>query len=741
MTRDLDPIVQTFAVNSLHQLDDAPSRFALSAFLLNGYGLPVNSEQGLKYMTQAAGQGHFLSQAYLFRMSKACQVEMPPEIPVFDYLKRQALNGSRTALLDLKVLDPQQAQHIRGLVKFGYGGVGCNWFHEDQWLHGLSQPKLMSKDFAVDSLGSGGELQNVVVTARGDRLVHAAAAVGAYGVVNALLTNTKVDVNQQNAKGETALLCACRSGHANIVKLLLDSGAKASIQSDSGETPLHWLLSFDDNINIAALGKDLVGRGGASIDASTNQRISYSIFPASIDVDFQMEGTPLMWAVHDNKPRMVSFLLTMGADPNSKFQNKGLSPLGWAAYFHYHDCLKLMIEHLEKTVDVPTTTEGKKDSRQAVMYGPLVRNAVHAADKFSMILRNGANYEAQMKSTLSLLKEKTAKVRFTVGDKGQNETLIHLAAREAHDQVCEFILGSGWRTEELNQQVGGGRMTPILQAVRWNRRPLFQLLLNHGADARALASSPYDETVCSWSALHVFAEQAHNGNLSLVDDLLAAGVPVDGNAVHDLETPFNVAVRRNAFSLADYLLHHGALLNAMSTQSSLIVSPHSLTGLGHIIALNGRHSIASLRYLLRKHEESWSTTEGREGILVETDRELSPLHLNAIVPHGLVYAGSGEPLSAEDFDWNTNQTIAAELLLWSREFAPRQLDRKCRIQGKTALHLAAEYGNVGVVEELIKAGADQSLLSEEGETAVDMAKRVFAQKDSRILKRLLDWLE
>ena len=62
-----------------------------------------------------------------------------------------------------------------------------------------------------------------------------------------------------------------------------------------------------------------------------------------------------------------------------------------------------------------------------------------------------------------------------------------------------------------------------------------------------------------------------------------------------------------------------------------------------------------------------------------------------------------------------------------------------QMQGKTALHLAAEYGNVGVAEELVKAGVDKSLKCEMEETPADIARRVFAQKE--ILSKLLTWLE
>jgi hypothetical protein len=217
--------VQSFAVKTLLHLSDGPSRFALGAFLLNGYGVPSDAERGLECLPQTASQGHVIAQAYLYRMFMACQKEIPPEIPMLDYLKARARNGSRLALLDLKALEPQQAKHIREVLKYGYGGVGSNWFHEDQWLQGLTQPKLMSKIFALDCLGSQTELQEVVVNICGDRIIHA-AAVGAHGLVQELLTDIKIDVNQRNVKGETALLCASR---AIPIWSSCYSGAQASV--------------------------------------------------------------------------------------------------------------------------------------------------------------------------------------------------------------------------------------------------------------------------------------------------------------------------------------------------------------------------------------------------------------------------------------------------------------------------------------------------------------------------------
>lgn len=735
MTRDLEPSVQNFLVKTLLHLDDAPNRFPLAACLMNGFGLRSDVDRALECLAQAARDGHQIAQAYLYRMFTACDKEIPAEIPVLQYLKDQAIRGSRAALQDLKRLDLKQAARTRELMKFGYGGVGANWFLDSQWLPGLTQSTLMSKDFSPERLGSRTELQSVIVNTKGDGLLHAGAAVGAFGLVRELLTDMNFDVNKQNQKGETALLCACRSGHPDIVKLLLDNGARASIQSEGGESPLHWLTSFDENINAAALGNDLIKRGEAKVDAFTNQRIAHSIFPGSIDVDFQMEGTPLMWAVHDNRPRIVSFLLSKGADPNWRLQKNAMSPIEWAAFYHHAECLKLMIEHLENTANAPTTTEGSRDPRFTVVYGPLVRNAVHSSDKFSMILRNRSDYLDALKSTLAFLQDKTKLVQFNMG---QNETLLHYAAREAHDEACQVILESDWRIKEINQPAGHAGRTPLLESVRWNRRELFHLLIRHGADVNALSASPYDEMdLQAWTALHLFADQAHNDDLALVDDLMAAGIHVDGNRTgsspSSIETPFLIAVRRNAFRLADRLRELGATLDAPYLRSALLVAPYPLTGLGHAVALNARYGLRALRYLLA----------AGAAFVVEAARTLTALHLVAMVPAGFTYIGGGvEPAELErsDFDWETNGVVAGELLQWFQE--PELVDRRSGLQGKTALHLAAEHGNVRVVEKLVRAGASKELRCDLGETAANTARRAWSGEDGLgVLNKMLDWLE
>ncbi|KAE9377688.1 ankyrin, partial [Stipitochalara longipes BDJ] len=66
------------------------------------------------------------------------------------------------------------------------------------------------------------------------------AATGQIRVVRELLNKPEVDIDFRvpALKGQTALHCACRNGHLEVVKLLVEHGALMEIKDDEGMTPL-----------------------------------------------------------------------------------------------------------------------------------------------------------------------------------------------------------------------------------------------------------------------------------------------------------------------------------------------------------------------------------------------------------------------------------------------------------------------------------------------------------------------
>lgn len=107
-------------------------------------------------------------------------------------------------------------------------------------------------------------------------------------------------------------------------------------------------------------------------------------------------------------------------------------------------------------------------------------------------------------------------------------------------------------------------------------RPIVELLVTNGADAKAVAKNPFSDEM-KWTGFHLLAIARHNMDYSnLFSFLIEAGLTLDGITYSDTdshcpaETPFLVAVQHNAFNLATTFLEHGANPNALSVSSGLL---------------------------------------------------------------------------------------------------------------------------------------------------------------------------
>lgn len=768
--RDLDPSVQnaTFNVFLCRSQKDAseskinpPATFALASFYINGYGTEPHHEEAARLLLHAAKWGHHLSKAYVYRICHALDDQFSATESVITDLVTMSLSGSRLALHDLEEVAPDKVPFVKTSLKDFLAGTGANFFYLDQMLHGplrgywadiFSSRALLAEK--LDKMN----VQDFRLNKRGDRLLHVAASCGNQNAVEIMLTSYTVDVNQCNDQGETALLCACRAGQVEMAHLLLSRGADASITTESKESPLHWLISFSSD-DIETLGATLIA-SGADVRIITNKDVSYSVFPSGIDVDHFTPGTPLDWAVHHDRPDIVKFFLESAGDPRicliKASDPRPTAPL-WAAHYHHTECLKLMVEALEA-------------SNVIYIYGPMLAAAAHSADLFSMILRHGSEYKVRLKATLDYLLVKSKNTYFSTGIGSFGHTLLYDAVREAHDAVVEYLLSpetqkllglpqsntvslqpdstelestvkpnvgdipGAFKPEDVNLACGFEKRTPLLESVRWNRRPLFQMLSEHGADARATSRNPFTKDRMDWTGLHIFAYAGHNSDFRLVHDLVRAGVPVDGRSAGSTETqtPLAVAIQNNAFELASTLIRIGADINAQSLSSGLIAGDYPLTILGQIIASTTRYSTPRLRYMLFE-----CAVHSEVNFIVEPERSFTALHRAAWAYHGL-FATSPDsdelkPICREDCDMTTNRDIIYELL--QRFNTPEQLNMRCQALGRTALHLAVDTANVGGLKELVDRGADKEALDDLGETPASLAERLLLSKEDR------DWRE
>ena len=708
---------------------------------MNGYGCISDPKKALACLQRSADLGYNSAQAFIWRVYSASSKDTPSGVSS-EYLYLYAVGGSQAALEDLRIAEGEERYlAARSWLRNANCGVGAPWLDRNQMLGGYTQSQWFDDDWCIKQIQGTDRPADLVINKRGDTVLHFTAMCGRWKPFTLLITDYDLHVDSRNPLGETPLLAACRAGQATIAILCLQRyNANASLAADNGETPLHWLVSFDDEV-IEPLTRDLLEHG-ASINAATPENIKHTVIPSMINMNIRQAGTPLSWAVQHNRAHIVRVLLRNGADPHWTSDKVLQSALNFAAYFHHDECLRIIITHLEEKA-----AEMQQNVQFAVFYGPVVKQAFYGADKFSMILRHGANYQTRLHATLDLLREKTKLANFSHAFEGS--PLYH-AVSEAHDEVVEYMLKHGWYTETmfLNMGIGEAKRTPILEAVRWNRPRLARLLLDYRADLRALAANPFRPDQLTWSALHIFAHEGHDKDLGLVQTLVREGLSVDGmliprpsrlgrsaeeNLVKDAsmlsleddgklyscETPFAIALRHNAFNLTSTLLTAGADPNALTFSSGLFASVCPLTVLGHIIVSNARYSSARLRYLLNIEQPPVN-------FVVDPERKMTALH-QAAMGHVDVKNVEGENafVRREEFDSETNTDILAQLLLkWN---SPKEVNALCGIKRSTALHLAVVAGSIANVQALLRAGADKSIVDEEGKTALMTAEERVAK--------------
>lgn len=287
--------------------------FILASFYINKYGTDSNHAEAIRLILHAANWGHTISEAYGYCICLALEEDFQADDQMVSNLWDMSVEGSRMALQDLVYVAPQRYSQARTILRDGLAGTGARFFEpQTGLLHGFSFRQWMdtfdNQEVLVQNFSRLNRIADYRLNKRGDGILHMAASCGKCKAIETLLDSfSALNVNQVNDQGETPLLCACRAGQTDVVHLLLARGADASIVTPSRESPLHWLISFDDT-HIETVGATLLA-AGAELRLITTKRVAYSRFSSGIEVDHQQPGTPLNWAVLHDRPVIVKFLL------------------------------------------------------------------------------------------------------------------------------------------------------------------------------------------------------------------------------------------------------------------------------------------------------------------------------------------------------------------------------------------------------------------------------------------------
>jgi hypothetical protein len=206
---------------------------------------PKYLDRMLKYLTDAAKMGYSPARAVYAQIMKAHDQSSEFNQDVLDEWMLQAVSeGYFFASSGRLAKEVEDAKN-----QFRYRGGFCS----DPFLR-KSDVKTAIKDGKIlDWKAKNGPF----VDRKGNTLLHAAAALGAFDAVEELLDATQIEVDTENDNAETPLHKAFQAGHARIIQLLLDRGANASHETSQKITPLHWLFMIPENTSFE-IAKQLI---------------------------------------------------------------------------------------------------------------------------------------------------------------------------------------------------------------------------------------------------------------------------------------------------------------------------------------------------------------------------------------------------------------------------------------------------------------------------------------------------
>jgi ankyrin repeat protein len=171
------------------------------------------------------------------------------------------------------------------------------------------------------------------ISVNGSPPLHWAAQAGFADIVE-LLLKSGASVNEGSARNSTALAFACGYGdrnlhhpNAKVVELLLQYGADLNIPAN-GSLPLHWAAQAGFADIVELLLKN---------DASVNERSARNSTALAFACGYGARSR------HHPNAKVVELLLQHGADPN--IPTNGSPPLHWASQAGLADIVELLLKN------------------------------------------------------------------------------------------------------------------------------------------------------------------------------------------------------------------------------------------------------------------------------------------------------------------------------------------------------------------------------------------------------------
>lgn len=340
------------------------------------------------------------------------------------------------------------------------------------------------------------ELAPTVVNLRdseGRTALHLAVAAGNVPVVEALTSTAGVrcDVSAVDLQFRTPLHWGAVLGLAELVTLLLQSGASAASTDAVGATPLHYAAQKNHVECVAALlafpgAQDLPDSEGRTALMWAAQRGNYHVLKTMLERGVALQtadslgATALHAAALSGHSSCVQLLLQHGAGVDV-VDSSGHTPLFRACERGHTEAVVLLLNAGASALLVDASGRSclhwAASGGHSVICSSLLQQSlpVNVADSGGRTALHCAAYGGFTECMASLLE---AGAVVSLQD-SEGITALHWACSAGHSDATQLLLGVGANFNVM--EVDGDRLTPLDYAMIGDHQEIAQLLIEAGA--------------------------------------------------------------------------------------------------------------------------------------------------------------------------------------------------------------------------------------------------------------------
>ncbi|KAJ5076563.1 c2 domain containing protein [Anaeramoeba ignava] len=375
---------------------------------------------------------------------------------------------------------------------------------------------LLDKSANIDIFDSSGMTPLVI-----------ASSLGNIQALRLILNTKKTTLDSFDAVGWNSLHYACRNKHFEIVKELLEKGAKID----------EITIDYYEAIHIAVQQEWMSG---------IKILIKYGADPNAIH---EKQWTCLHFAVETGNREITEYLLKKHADPNLK-STVGQTPLHVASQHGHLACIELLnlyeakLNEQDHSGVTPLMYCVREEHLECTKYLIFQGASVNITDYDGWSL---VHYAANIPN-FEFIEYLIETQKMPVNGSTRTKLMpIHLASKIGNIQVLTLLLEN---SADINARNNSG-WSPVCFACDAGKIDAIKFLISKGADYQNFKTAN-DDTL-----IHIAAT---SGKIDILDYFIKLKIPIDQkNSTQS--TPLHLAIIHHHFDVANILISNGAQIN------------------------------------------------------------------------------------------------------------------------------------------------------------------------------------